>query len=1208
MELSESDASDFPMSDAAADVLADAGDLLDMCMTDGEPGCDHGALPHGSGVIAEPSVLQDDMYLEIGSVSSGAEDGGMNLEQLSDGQGLCTDNETAADDTPAQVGGWRPGKDCGQWLIGKLSLIEQSQVLITNLYLSLRQLPASVKRTVLDHLCPGHGATRNFADRLSAVLLGVSRSTARYVFERMQDNNWQPRPPQSVSRESADTTMPASVASPLSETHAMKVRVREILAICSAGRPDVDYVHAMRRLQLHGLDVGDKHLSRKFVEPVELLAATAAMAETTHLLGTVCPSLGIAPDIALIWDGVSIGARSFSRYETLYLIGCTHMVWQDSKAHGVSLEPSCRMKASFLVGPSAGQKHTGHEQVELLYKALAEHPAKLDRLVLRARLAAVGSDGAASRGGPDSQHGSTGASEQFWEALHPGVPPMVEWDLFHRIDAGTSKAISCSPAALEIFDVARVLGQLFGVGDGRVIFRAAAAAAGTKHLRVPDQGGTRKVVALARSVSRLLQSLPAYQAGLHARRGQAEERRGSQSKAHLVAIGRRVTALSFVVFAVAVNDVLKMRVAPLALRSQAIAGSAWQMDRLCRATMKHLKEDVESMKLWRIWVFLSALLQQFLTSRELKRLWFVLSTLWWKRFPVLATNGFNLLHLQEFNGCMLSVVRQGDQSVHHMLSPKCQCPSMQQCPGPGRPRLGRVRFGPRDIQVPEWVSHSVYDRAEWQKIGFIGPRFVQVRKEHRSRPNVAGLPGRYRQGVAPCRCVVSFVFAAAVDDVLAAISEAIAFITSLEYYLSAYAVGSVGVPVGVRMALDQADKCWDWEALLWTPPREVHYRAFFALYESLLPTLKHTQWPSDERFAWLVHSWPGLRGKNGAFEQYRALMQRVRKAAPNHVGWRSCEILLVEPVWSSAHLAVSIGVKFGAAALVHRHCILFTIQCFLTGPPSDIAGRPYEVASADLAALTFGRSARRARATKRHQEYRGHSFASHASRHMAGRLVRVVGTRGSPIEERVAASILSETAFAFPDSSGSHCWHVLRVYLRSRMARAPESGCERWGSFLHSLWDPVAGWEPHRMVSRLLIKEAGLGEDVVHEIAEALTGWMGKTTRTKGCLASSQQQPTSENLPVRMGLREQGIDRDQWKANAKPSQLLGSANRAVKDALRLGRGSAMAALPMFAEDARTTRQNRANSVVNAALRRFLESDDGRQWQADRKALFGAAAA
>ena len=95
----------------------------------------------------------------------------------------------------------------------------------------------------------------------------------------------------------------------------------------------------------------------------------------------------------------------------------------------------------------------------------------------------------------------------FWQRIHPPTDPLTpatapatEWDLFHRIDRAGVYAIRTTPAAVEIFDVARVLGSLFGVGDGRVVLRAAADFIGERRSRVPDQGGTRKIVALGNTV------------------------------------------------------------------------------------------------------------------------------------------------------------------------------------------------------------------------------------------------------------------------------------------------------------------------------------------------------------------------------------------------------------------------------------------------------------------------------------------------------------------------------------------------------------------------------------------------------------------------------------------------------------------------------------------------------------------------------------
>jgi hypothetical protein len=70
--------------------------------------------------------------------------------------------------------------------------------------------------------------------------------------------------------------------------------------------------------------------------------------------------------------------------------------------------------------------------------------------------------------------------------------------------------------------------------------------------------------------------------------------------------------------------------------------------------------------------------------------------------------------------------------------------------------------------------------------------------------------------------------------------------------------------------------------------------------------------------------------------------------------------------------------------------------------------------------------------------------------------------------------------------------------------------------------------------------------------------------------------------------------------------LLPSAAAAVQTAVRLqSRSGALQALPLFAEDVRTTRASRASSVVAEALAKFISSDEGREWQRERKSLFGA---
>ena len=342
----------------------------------------------------------------------------------------------------------------------------------------------------------------------------------------------------------------------------------------------------MQRLQSHGLVLGEKHRSHHFVGVVERQCVAALNALTAQSMNQLVPSLGIPADLVLLFDGVSIGARQFSRYESLLLVGVVFL-------EGVGGEWSDA--PHLLAAPSSGQKHTGEEQAELILQGLSDHPAHLTPGSLAARLGLVGSDGAACAGGEDSIHSGNKAAEILWARVHPGpmssslrTAAATEWDLFHRIDRAAAKAIEDTPAAVAIVDVSRVMGSLFGVGDGRVILRSAAEAIGERRYRVPDQCGTRKVVALANTVEHLIKMHRTLHASMHARIGQSRARRSSQTVSHLIDVGRHISALDFVTFVVGVGDVLRTCVTPLALQAQRVGGSAREMDADCRLALTKL--------------------------------------------------------------------------------------------------------------------------------------------------------------------------------------------------------------------------------------------------------------------------------------------------------------------------------------------------------------------------------------------------------------------------------------------------------------------------------------------------------------------------------------------------------------------------------------------------------------------------------------------
>ena len=103
---------------------------------------------------------------------------------------------------------------------------------------------------------------------------------------------------------------------------AMRVRFAEALHIAHRGRPDADYHQAMKRLQSHGLVLGEKYRSHHFVELVERHCVAALSALTARSMNHFVPSLGIPADLVLLFDGLSIGARQISRYESLLPTAC----------------------------------------------------------------------------------------------------------------------------------------------------------------------------------------------------------------------------------------------------------------------------------------------------------------------------------------------------------------------------------------------------------------------------------------------------------------------------------------------------------------------------------------------------------------------------------------------------------------------------------------------------------------------------------------------------------------------------------------------------------------------------------------------------------------------------------------------------------------------------------------------------------------------
>ena len=101
--------------------------------------------------------------------------------------------------------------------------------------------------------------------------------------------------------------------------------------------------------------------------------------------------MGIPADFVLVFDGVSIGARMFSRNESMLVIGAVIMSEQG--------RGKWRSVSQFLAAPSSGQNHTPDEQADLVLREVVAHPAGLSVGKLSERVGQVGRDGASAAGG-----------------------------------------------------------------------------------------------------------------------------------------------------------------------------------------------------------------------------------------------------------------------------------------------------------------------------------------------------------------------------------------------------------------------------------------------------------------------------------------------------------------------------------------------------------------------------------------------------------------------------------------------------------------------------------------------------------------------------------------------------------------------------------------------------------------------------------------
>lgn len=192
-----------------------------------------------------------------------------------------------------------------------------------------------------------------------------------------------------------------------------------------------------------------------------------------------------------------------------------------------------------------------------------------------------------------------------------------------------------------------------------------------------------------------------------------------------------------------------------------------------------------------------------------------------------------------------------------------------------------------------------------------------------------------------------------------------------------------------------------------------------------------------------------------------------------------------------------------------------------------------------------------------------------------------------------------------------------------------EAACERWGSFLHSLYDDVAGSGPQRLGCRLFLREAGLqcegsvsDELMLSELTRLLLDQgLGPSLKRK---RRSGAGTTSYALRDTEGTAAGAMDSDAHRPSLVSLVFSWAAPKTMRpefeprvledrdtiEALRTNtvvdlqsRRSILQALPMFREDARTTRKSRAGSVLRSCLEQWLQSPAAEDWRKQRAQLW-----
>lgn len=317
-----------------------------------------------------------------------------------------------------------PGDNC-PYIHAFSPATQQVLCLVGNAWTNATRLPKNLLKQCAAFWPSAAGSSRCSKEvGFASSILGLSAHTVRSWIENLKKTNWMPIQRQSLADWNRQRRVPAlgaTLEDPPASGHEAEEDNATVLArvvrraslCCFENRTGLEYERDMESLSQLCPGVFGTHV-------IHIAAATMRHLDSLDL-AIPLGGLGIPSDLSLMLDPVSLGFGKFPKHETcLVLCLC-------------SVSPhTYRLRTMMMDAPTMGLSgHTGESIATLALDTLREHACGFGLAALRSRLGSLCGDGALCKGGPDAQHGSTGALEEIWQRLHPGTPDhCCTWDSF----------------------------------------------------------------------------------------------------------------------------------------------------------------------------------------------------------------------------------------------------------------------------------------------------------------------------------------------------------------------------------------------------------------------------------------------------------------------------------------------------------------------------------------------------------------------------------------------------------------------------------------------------------------------------------------------------------------------------------------------------------------------------------------------------------